>query len=519
MSSSNERLLKGIEQEFNQLKEAQPKNVVLDLSDPVTFVEKYVTLPEKAASLGNKTWFEQRPWLPPIYRDDSRRIVITKGRQMEVSEYAVNMLLYWALKRPGKYIYASASGDKADIFSHDRFQKQLSRSSDLQRLVKGQAVRRVVYGPSEVYFMTAFEDTKTLRSIDADMIVLDEIQDYRANAVAIAEEGLRHSGFGKLLAIGTPYLTGSSFDNLWEDSTRNEWNRETQKWEPANPKWEDALWAGYHISQEFAVGVWIPQKDFDYMRSHKPRQEFQNEVLGLFYSGLGRPTDRGYMLSLFSPALRKGDFTKGEFLISGVDWGVSKANTVFYVIRPRILELPDLYTIDTIYIERLDNPDPMKQTERIAQLLNTFPVSLCVLDYGSGFVQNSELYKQFGDRVMQVHLGEGRRGQPISIEPTQFGPLAEVNRTWALDTTMDYVTRPERFRFYNETDIGLRDWIISDFLSEYPEMSSTTGKKIWIHNTDTTDDCLMAFVNAMIGFQLRKTIPITGNPNEWVSFV
>lgn len=517
ISTVNERLLKTIETEFGQIKDIQPKNVTLDLSDPVTFVEKYVAIPDKAPP-EQTTWFEKRPWLPELYRDESKRIIIVKGRQMEVSEYAVNMLFYWGLKWPGKYIYASSSGEKADNFSHDRFQKQLLRSPTLQALVSGQAVRRIVYGNSQLYFMTGYEDTKTLRSIDADGIILDEFQDYRANAVPIAEEGIQHSALKRLWVIGTPLLTGTNFSNLWDNSTKKEWKTDKQIWEVGNPE-SDKAWSGYHISQDFAVNVWITPEDMEYRRKKKPRQEFMNEVLGLFYAGLGRPTDYGYMRTLFSPTLSKGQFATNDLLLAGVDWGVSKANTVFYVIRPRLLELPDIYTLDTIYIEKVEDPDLTKQIDRVETLLKTFPIRLAMLDYGSGFVQNQTLFKKFGNRVMQVELGSGKAGQPITIENTAFGNFVKVNRTWAIDTAMDFVTKPERFRFYNEVDEGTRDWIISDFLAEYPENSTTTGKKIWVHNPDTTDDVLMAFVNAVIGFNLQKRTTVSGDASDWISFV
>lgn len=516
----NERLLKSLESEFNKIKDKQPKDIEeLDLTDIVSFTEKYVSLPERAEQLGNKTWFELRPWLNELYRDNTQRQIIVKGRQMEISEYAVNTIFYWTLKYPGKYIYASSSGDKADVFSKDRFQKQLDRSPIIQNLARDQAVRRVVINKSEVYFMTAFEDTKTLRSIDADGIILDEFQDYRANAIPIAERGLSHSAYGFIRVIGTPLLTGTNFSNLWDLSTKKEWK--DGKWEISNPA-SDGMWAGYHISQEFAVGphpLWISPETFAYMRKTMPRQEFMNEVLGLFYAGMGRPTDYGYMRSLFSPSLRKGAFSNGELLLAGIDWGVSKSNTVFFMIRPRLLELPDIYTIDVVYVEKVDDPDMMKQIERMATLLKTFPVSLTAMDYGNGIIQNQELYKKFGNRVMQVQLGNGKAGTPVSIEPTSFGSLAKVNRTWALDMTMDYVTKPLKFRFYDEQDDGTRDWIIKDFLAEYPEGSQTTGQKMWVHNPDTTDDCLMACVNAMIAFSLSKKRLVEGNAEDWVSFV
>jgi hypothetical protein len=536
MSSVNERLVKSFEKEFKDVEAHIPKETALDLSDIQTFVEKYVKIPEKAGPDATQDmWFRNRPWLKQLYHDDSNRIIIVKGRQMEISEYANNWLLYWSLKKPGKYIYASSSGDKANIFSRDRWQKQLTRSPALIPTIQRMAVEETTLksnnGVSHIYFMTAYEDTKTLRSIDADGVILDEFQDYRANAIPIAEAGISHSAFNRMLVIGTPLLTGSTYSRMFDDSNKQEFNAKTGQWEVTNPDYSK-VWSGYHISQELSIGVpltykpdgtpdhiWLTQEQFDYMRKHKPRQEFENEVVGHFYAGLGRPTDYGYMRTLFSPALEKGRYGNGELLIAGVDWGVSASNTVFTLIRPRLLNLPDVYTLDVLYIEKVDEADIMKQIARVATLLQTFPVTLCICDAGAGFVQNQNLYKMFGSKIAQIELGAGNLGAPIRAEPTQFGALIKVNRTWAIDTAMDYITKPERFRFYNETDEGLRDWIINDFLAEYPEMSPATDKKIWKHNPDTTDDALMSLVNAIVGFQFQKGQTYTENVNDWLSWV
>jgi hypothetical protein len=517
MSTVNERLLNSLKQKMDKIIDKEPPKIELDLSDPMAFVEKYVALPEKAPTT-QKTWFEKRPWLNKLYHDESKRIIIVKGRQIEISEFAVNMLFYWALKKPGKYAYASSSGDKANIFSRDRFNKQLRRSPSIQALTRESAVKRYVYGGSEIYFMTAFEDTKTLRSIDADAVILDEFQDYRANAIPIAEQGMSHSSVDRIWVIGTPLLTGTNFSKVWDGSTKEEWNKNDSTWTLTNPE-SDGRWSGYHLGQEISVGVWRTQEELDYKRNHLPRQEYMNEVLGLFYSGLGRPTDYGYMSSLFSPSLTKGEVGKTDLLLAGVDWGVSKSNTVFFMIRPRLVELPDTYSIDVVYVEKIDEPDVIKQIARVASLLKLFNVSLCALDYGSGYVQNQELYKLLGNRVMSVHLGNGKAGKPISLQPTQFGNLAEVNRTWAIDIGMDYVTRPERFRFYHETDEGTKDWIINDFLAEYPELSLGSGQKMWIHNRDTTDDALMAYVNCIVAFQLQKGTVMSDNLTDMIGFV
>jgi hypothetical protein len=83
---------------------------------------------------------------------------------------------------------------------------------------------------------------------------------------------------------------------------------------------------------------------------------------------------------------------------------------------------------------------------------------------------------------------------------------------------MDYITNPSRFRFYNEPDEQMRNYIVNDILAEYPELTETTDKKVWRHNTDTTDDALMSLVNAIVGFQITKGSAVPENVNEWLGW-
>jgi hypothetical protein len=182
------------------------------------------------------------------------------------------------------------------------------------------------------------------------------------------------------------------------------------------------------------------------------------------------------------------------------------------------LELPDIYTIDVIYVEKIDESDLTLQVQRVSDLLKRFPVTLCVCDEGVDQMQNQLLWKQWKDRVIKIQLMTGFLTQPLKIEPTQYGSIIKANRTYAIDLTMDYITNPSRFRFYNEPDEQMRNYIVNDILAEYPELTETTDKKVWRHNTDTTDDALMSLVNAIVGFQITKGSAVPENVNEWLGW-
>ena len=68
--------------------------------------------------------FEDRPYLLPLYRDTSWRIIIKKSRQMEMTEWIVNWLLQNLLANPHTTaIYAAPRADQVSQFSRDRLRR------------------------------------------------------------------------------------------------------------------------------------------------------------------------------------------------------------------------------------------------------------------------------------------------------------------------------------------------------------------------------------------------------------
>ncbi len=67
---------------------------------------------------GQNFSFADRSYLPPIYRDINKEIYIVKPRQMEITEFAVNWLLYNLTTYPGVVgLYLTDRQDHASIFS------------------------------------------------------------------------------------------------------------------------------------------------------------------------------------------------------------------------------------------------------------------------------------------------------------------------------------------------------------------------------------------------------------------
>lgn len=396
-------LLENLKRDLNRVEKKQNKSKSdIDLSDFMGFVQKYVKHPKNEPQ---ENWFGRRPYLPGLYnaiQDNGmpQNLVIVKARQMEISEYAVNFLLYWPLKHPGTYIYSSSTLEKVQRFSKDRFTRQIKRSPALKQFVGRSQVYSVEYGNSILYFYSAFGNMDTLRGIPADALILDEYQDVESEALPVAQETLSKSDFKKLIVIGTPKEAGTNFEKKnWDMSNKQEWDGETQQWKVTKTD-GDIYFTGFHISQEMALGLdphWITEKVLKYKLDTYSRQQYVNEVLGQFYTGLGRPITEHLMWTTFDPSLPCKDYKRGDPLFAGVDWGVGrKANTVFWLIKPRFLEPPDIFTFDTIYIEKIDFPEVMHHVNRVKELCTeVFPISCLCLD------GNSLIDTPFGNQLLQ----------------------------------------------------------------------------------------------------------------------
>jgi hypothetical protein len=487
----------------------------LDLSDPVTFIEKYVRNPKDPTKPFS---FEKRDYLLPLYRDMSKKIVIVKSRQMEITEFAVNMLIYWSLKHPGVYVYAQPTLPKVARFSKDRLRKQIQRSPTLKKFLGETDVKRIEFGESVIYLYSTFGEMDTLRGIPADAVILDEVQDMDISALAVAEEMLSHSDFKRMWLIGTPKEAGSKFEELWNMSDKKEWDAEKKMWIPTNTD-RETFYSGYHITQKMAIGLWMTEEEIERKRKTYTKQRFVNEVLGEFYSGIGRPVSFEDVWRCFTPLIKKGVLEKGRQYYAGIDWGVGrKAYTVFVLMTPMLKEYPDIYYYDVVYVKRIDYPEISQHVEECKNLIKKFNPLAIGCDIGMGYVQNQELYKTFGSIIVNVQY-LNRPDKTFEVEPSIFGTFAKVDRTTWIDLFYDKITKG-LLRIYEDEDDDIKEWIVNNILAEYPEVEELpSGRRIkkWVHDSEQTDDLLHALIYSMVAFETRKEI--VGHVDEYVGFV
>jgi hypothetical protein len=515
-----------IEKDFEKIRrqladESEDTVKELDLSDPITFTEKYIPVPQSAPK-SQTTWeFNKRPWLHQLYRDTNRRIIVVKGRQMEMSEFIVNQIIYHALKFPGIHTYSSATDEKVRRFSNDRLRLQILRSSVLAPLLKEAEVHRMVFGPSIIYLATAQNEFRSLLGIHSSQTLwLDEFQDTQGDALPMAEELLSHSEQKLLRIVGTPRLEGSMFYKYFNRSNKMEWRGEPASWQITNQA-DHLAFTGYHISQllGLATGV-IKQEDLDLKLREYPRQRYVNEVLGEFYAGLGRPLTEEMIEMLLDSTLHKGEFNRGETLLMGIDWGQGVADTAVVITRPVLIEAPMTYRYDIIFAEKLTAFNPDDQIAKAVGYANQFLVRYVIGDFGGGWNMNNKMWTQLGPRFFQ-YGAVTNPAKPMQWQATGGAPMLQVDATYGMDRAIDVLSKGlSRARIYNEpNENSTKDWLIKGLTANYPEVSEKSGNKIWRKDPSSNDDVLKAFMFTVLFFDYAMPRPNVVNPSDVVRFM
>ena len=202
-------------------KESVPEDkIVLEPipDDIIEFILKYRILKGKPFS------FKDREYLIPIYREKTRELFILKARQMEITEMAVNLLLYYLLKNDGTYgLYMTDREDHVKAFAN-LMRDAINTSEKLKQLVISVTNSDIKFANGSIlYMMTGWNKFEKARGYAIDFAVVDEAQSLDLEAFAVINETLSHSIHKRLWVIGTGNDEGSEWYKLWSSGTQMEW--------------------------------------------------------------------------------------------------------------------------------------------------------------------------------------------------------------------------------------------------------------------------------------------------------
>lgn len=176
-------------------------------------------------------------YLRALYEETAQRMVIYKAGQMGASEYLISYGLHACDQRQATTLYVFPTDTHVSDFSSARLGPALETSPHLERIVIDGSGPDGKRGADRVtlkrvrdrflYFrgakVTKDGRAPQLKAIDADVLVLDEIDEMDPRAPTIAQKRLKHSRLAEERWVSTPSYPGVGIHQKWLESDQREW--------------------------------------------------------------------------------------------------------------------------------------------------------------------------------------------------------------------------------------------------------------------------------------------------------
>lgn len=190
--------------------------------------------------LDPKTLFDLKdhPYLIDIYRCPAREIVVKKAAQVCISEWLISAAFHACDERELDVFYVMPTDGDVSDFSQARFGPALEASPYLASIVVAGGsdaagkrgadkvtLKRI--GDSFLYFrggqVNREGKARQLKSVPADVLMLDELDEMDKRTPEIARKRLGHSDVAEVRAVSTPTFPGRGIDAVWRESDQREW--------------------------------------------------------------------------------------------------------------------------------------------------------------------------------------------------------------------------------------------------------------------------------------------------------
>ena len=179
---------------------------------------------------------KKHEYLIDMYRCDARQMVVQKAGQVCISEMAVSKSLYACDILKANVFYLMPTSKDVSDFSQNRFGPAIEASAYLTGIIVDaskdgrRGTDKVTMKRIRNNFIVfrggkigANDKASQLKSIPADFLIRDEVDEMDIRAKEISRKRLGHSHLKMELAISTPTFPGVGINEEFEDSSQCEW--------------------------------------------------------------------------------------------------------------------------------------------------------------------------------------------------------------------------------------------------------------------------------------------------------
>ncbi len=405
--------------------------------------------------------FEGHEYLRAIYDDPAPHLVLSKASQVGGTTWAILRSLHACLSGLNVMYFFPTRTDVLE-FSKSRVGPLVADNPFLQKELRDTdtaGLKRI--GDAHLY-LRGMQSSVGMKSVPADMVVFDELDEATSDAKSMAKERLSHSDYRRLIELSNPSIPGYGIDEAYLESDQRHWMLKC----PHCGKWT-ALEKAFPTKLGEEVRIILQREDGTFYRACPACQGELDPNLGEWVADFpDRPT-HGYRISqLFSSKVDPGEILR-EYrktynperfftLKIGIPWvdteNKLQPNQVLALCGEKGLEERSARSctmgVDTgrelhVVISRRLDPSgkttkreivclgTLQAYEELDSLMERFTVSRCVIDAMPEIHATREFAKRHGGRAYLCYFNEHQKG---SAKWDHAQHIVQVNRTEALDS-------------------------------------------------------------------------------------
>ena len=166
--------------------------------------------------------FAGHEYLKDIYDDKSPHLVLCKAAQIGGTTWAVLRSLHTCLNGLSVIYFFPTRSDVLD-FSKSRVAPLLADNPFLSKRVSDTDTAGLKRIGDASLFLRGMRSTVGMKSVPADMIVFDELDEASPDAKALARERLAHSDYKRIIELSNPSLPDYGVDVSFQLSDQRHW--------------------------------------------------------------------------------------------------------------------------------------------------------------------------------------------------------------------------------------------------------------------------------------------------------
>ena len=416
--------------------------------------------------------FTDHAYLIDLYGDVHPYQCIEKAAQMGASVIGMIKSFYVCDKLGKNVIYFFPTDEDVREFSKSRVAPIIRDSPHIRAIVDdvdSVSLRQV--GRGFLYFR-GMRSKIRMKSVPADMLVFDELDEVSVDQFELADQRLNHSSLKWRYLLSTPTFDNYGIDYEFQKSDRRYWNLICKKCGTYNiceRQWPDIVrrvdevtaylicrkcaskldtqfgtWVaeapkvqrirGYHLCGLYSVYADLPGW-LDSYHGGRKREEFMRSKLGLPWVSADQRVTEDVVLRCVD-GHEMGPAIPHSFM--GVD---QKGDLLHIVIRARhkITKRPTILYIGTV-----------TKFADLDALIRIYDVDMCVIDGLPNQHSARDFSMRFPGRVHLCYYNDSQKGAYRWTEPRAFDESTApsdyqviVNRTEALDDCIEEITHRE----------------------------------------------------------------------------